>query len=249
MKIETIDEAVEQTGIKICVYGFAGAGKTVLSATTGANTVILSAEAGLLSLKNAPAEVKAKLAVIQIKSLQDMGEAFAWLQTGHMADWLVIDSISEIAEVVLSSAKGLNKDPRGAYGDMADDMLELIRQLRDLPGYNVMMTAKQTRIKDDFTGITSYVPMLPGQQLTKQIPYMFDEIFALRVEPHPSEAGQVIRVLQTGRDVAYDCKDRSGTLDMFELPNIEHIARKIQGMPLATPAAAPTPADEATVEE
>jgi len=249
MKVETIDEAVEQTGIKMCVFGFAGAGKTVLSATTEAPTVILSAEAGLLSLKNAPAEVKARLAVVQIKTLQDMGQAFAWLQTGHMADWLVIDSISEIAEVVLSSAKSTNKDPRGAYGDMADDMLELIRQLRDLPGYNVMMTAKQIRVKDDFTGITSYVPMLPGRQLTNQIPYMFDEIFALRVEPHPQEAGKFIRVLQTGRDVAYDCKDRSGKLDMYELPNIAHIARKIQGKPLTTPAAAPIVEDEPVVED
>jgi hypothetical protein len=192
------------------------------------------------------------MAVVQIKTLQDMGEAFTWLQSGKMADWLVIDSISEIAEVVLTEKKKTGKDPRGAYGDMADDMMELIRQLRDIPGYNVMMTAKQTRIADGFTGITSYVPLLPGRMLTNQIPYMFDEIFALRVEPHPQNAGEYIRVLQTGRDVSYDCKDRSGMLDMFELPDISHITRKIQGMPLTTPAAAVAEegeVNEAVVEE
>ena len=68
---------------------------------------------------------------------------------------------------------------------------------------------------------------------------MFDEIFALRVEPDPQNPGQFVRVLQTGRDVAYDCKDRSGLLDMFELPNIANIARKIAGLPIAIPAAAP----------
>ncbi len=232
MNIETIDQAIDFNGHKICVYGMAGSGKTVLSATTGANTVILSAEAGLRSLKNAPPEIKERLAVIQIKNLFDMGEAFVWLQSQRQSDWLVIDSISEIAEVVLSTAKEGTKDPRGAYGDMADDMMKLIRALRDLPGYNVMMTAKMGRIKDDHTKITSYVPMLPGKQLTNQIPYMFDEILALRVEPHPETPGAFVRVLQTGRDLMYDCKDRSGSLALFEPADLAHIVAKMEaGIP------------------
>ena len=252
MKIETVDEAIEVTGVRLCVYGLAGSGKTVMSATTGTTAIILSAEAGLLSLKQAPAEIKEKMRVIQIKSLKDMGEAFLWLESDHMAEWVIIDSISEIAEVVLGIKKGETKDARGAYGQMADDMMELIRGLRDLPGYNVMMTAKQSRVEDQFTGITSYVPMLPGRILTNQIPYMFDEIFCLRMEPHPTEANQFIRVLQTGRDIMYDCKDRSGMLDMFEPPNIEHISQKIQGIPLATPAvpvADVEPSEETSSEE
>jgi len=234
-----VDEAIEFTGIKLCVFGFAGAGKTVLSGTTGTTNIILSAEAGLLSLKNAPPEVKANLRVIQIRTLAAMGEAYNWLLSGKMSDWVTIDSISEIAEVLLTQKKGSSKDGRAAYGDMADDMMDLIRKLRDLPNYNILMTAKQTRIKDDATGITSYVPMLPGKILTNQLAYMFDEIFALRVEPDPQNPGQFVRVLQTGRDVAYDCKDRSGMLEMFEAPNIANIARKIQGLPIAIPAAAP----------
>lgn len=250
MIIESIDEAIAATGIKICVYGFAGVGKTILSSTTGANTIVLSAEAGLLSLKNAPAEVKARMGVIQIKNLQDMGEAFLWLQQQRQSDWLVIDSISEIAEVCLSVNQEAGKDGRGAYGDMASDMMKLIRQLRDLPDYNVLMTAKQTRVKDDYTGITSYVPMLPGRILTNQIPYMFDEIFCLRVEPHPEDPAQLVRVLQTGRDMMYDCKDRSGMLAHFEPANIAHIASKIQNAPIVAPAIAVQPdgpAQEPTV--
>jgi len=72
MQLETIDEAIEDTGIKLCVFGFAGAGKTVLSGTTGVPTIILSAEAGLLSLKQAPPEVKVNLRVIQIKTLANL---------------------------------------------------------------------------------------------------------------------------------------------------------------------------------
>lgn len=227
LQLQTIDEAIDQTGIKACVFGPAGAGKTYLISTILQPTIVLSAEAGLLSLKNVSQEVKDLTRVLQIKTWQDMDQALAWLQSAKQADWLVVDSISEIAEVLLSVKKGENKDPRKAYGDMADDMMKTIRDLRDLPNYNVLMTAKQTRLTDEVTNITSYVPFLPGQQLGKQIPYMFDEMFALRVENDPNNPGELYRVLQTGRDLMYECKDRSGTLDMFEPANIEHIANKI----------------------
>lgn len=235
-QLQTIDEAIGQTGIKICVYGPAGAGKTVLSTTANVPTIILSAEAGLLSIKNIPKERKDLCRVWQIKTLTDMHSAFTWLQQEKRAEWLMIDSISEIAEVLLGVKKGELADKRAAYGDMADDMLDTIRALRDLPFYNVMMTAKQQYWKDERTGITRFVPMLPGQVLTKQIAYMFDEMFALRVEPNPnydsstmSEDQAVMRVLQTGLDIGYECKDRSGLLSMFEPANIELVAAKING--------------------
>lgn len=238
MKIETIDEAIEESGIKICVFGLAGVGKTVLLSTIDGTIVVLSAEAGLLSLKSLPPEIKARMAVIQIKTLTDLGEAFVWLQEERRADWIGIDSISEIAETVLSNEMAESKDPRNAYGKMAEDMMNLIRSLRDLKDYNIIMTAKQAHRKDDYTGITSYVPMMPGQILTRQIPYMFDEMFCLRVEPHPEDPTQLMRVIQTSRDVMYDCKDRSGMLNQFEPADIAQIARKINGAAIVTPAAA-----------
>lgn len=234
MIIQTVDEAIGQTGIKICVYSPAGNGKTVLTATANAYTIILSAEAGLLSLKQAPDHVKCKIGIMIIKTMKDMWDAFNWLSTEKRCEWLMLDSISEIAEVVLGVKMEGVKDPRKAYGDMAADMMALIRALRDIPFYHVMMTAKQTRMKDDYTGITSYVPMLPGKILTNQLAYMFDEMFALQVLPDPTDPTKLVRVLQTGRDVSYEAKDRSGMLDHFEPANLEHIANKILGNPIAT---------------
>ena len=50
--IKTNDQGMHH--LKICVHGDAGTGKTRLCATTGdaENTVIISAEGGLLSLRN-----------------------------------------------------------------------------------------------------------------------------------------------------------------------------------------------------
>lgn len=47
LTLTTTRQAVQANGVKILVYGQAGAGKTVLSATTGGNPLIISAEAGL----------------------------------------------------------------------------------------------------------------------------------------------------------------------------------------------------------
>lgn len=68
---------------------------------------------------------------------------------------------------------------------------------------------------------------MPGSKLAQQIPYMFDEVFALRVEV--DEDKQKYRVLQTSRDAKYEAKDRSGLLDEFERPSLRRIKKKIKG--------------------
>ena len=71
-----------------------------------------------------------------------------------------------------------------------------------------------TRNKDEFTGITTYGPMMPGQQLGPQLPYFFDEVFHLDVGKDAQ--GQDIRFLRTRLEMSYDAKDRSGALDAYE---------------------------------
>ena len=68
IKLTTTREQAQNNGVKVLVYGQAGAGKTVLCATTPdhSKTVILSAEAGLLSIADAD------IPVIVIESVQDL---------------------------------------------------------------------------------------------------------------------------------------------------------------------------------
>jgi len=211
-----------QHGIKVLVHGQAGAGKTVLASTTGEPTVIISAEAGLLSLRHTD------IPVITVTSLQDVQDAYSYLsgKDGEVYSWIALDSISEIAEQVLSYEMKQTKDPRKAYGELSTQMMDLLRAFRDLPGKNVYMSAKQRRIEDD-DGRTSYGPMMPGQQLHQQVPYLFDEVFALRVEKDTD--GNPTRWLQTNPDLKYTAKDRSGVLDLYEPADLSAIAAKIRG--------------------
>lgn len=204
--------------IKVLVHGPAGSGKTRLCSTTGGKAIILSAESGLLSLAGFDIDV------IEIKSMPDLYEAFTFLKADTTYDWVCLDSISEIAEVLLSTERGKTKDARQAYGELSDQMMQLLRGFRDLPK-NVYFSAKQSKMKDEVTGGLLYAPSAPGSKVPEAMPYLFDMVFALHA--WKDEEGGMQYGLQTSRDAQYEAKDRSGKLDMMEPANLGAIHDKI----------------------
>ena len=165
---------------------------------------------------------------VNIDSLESLHEAYSFLKDGeHAYEWLCLDSISEIAEVVLHREMQATKDPRKAYGELHQKVGQLLRAFRDIPERNVYFSAKQQRFTDDAAGTVTYGPGMPGQALGQSIPYIFDEVFCLRVE-RDSE-GDLQRTLQTGPDNRFQAKDRSGRLDMFEPVDLTLITNKIRG--------------------
>jgi ABC-type branched-subunit amino acid transport system ATPase component len=125
MKVRSTSD-VATTHVKICLYGQAGAGKTTALATLP-DPIIVSAEAGLLSLR------RHDLDFVEVKSLDDLREVFLWLRDSEQSKEyasVAIDSISEVAEVVLAAEKKANKDPRKAYGEMQEQMHDLVRAFR-----------------------------------------------------------------------------------------------------------------------
>lgn len=215
----TRDAAMNQ-GIKVLVYGLSGAGKTVL-ASTAPSPIILSAEAGLLSLadKDVP--------YIQIASMTDLDDAYAWLTESDESkqfETICLDSISEIAEVVLASEKAKTKDPRKAYGEMADQMTALIRAFRDIDGKHVYFSAKCEKDKDE-DGRILYSPSMPGNKTGQALPYFFDEVLALRVEK--GEEGSW-RGLLCQPDGLWTAKDRSGILEDWEEPDLGKLFAKMR---------------------
>jgi phage nucleotide-binding protein len=209
-------------GVKMVVYGQSGAGKTSLIPTLP-NPIILSAEGGLLSIQDA------NLPYIAINSMDDLKEAFLWASQSDEAgqfDSIALDSISEIGEVVLNYEKKESKDARQAYGALAEQMTDLIRSFRDLPGKNVYFSAKLDKSADEM-GKISYAPSMPGKTLTQGLPYFFDLVLALRLERDAD--GNVQRALQCRDDGSWLAKDRSGKLEQWEAPDLGAIIRKIGG--------------------
>jgi phage nucleotide-binding protein len=211
--------AIARDGVKLLVYGQAGAGKTSLIPTLP-NPVTLSAEGGLLSVAGAD------LPYLEIGNMNDLREALAWLQSDQDFQSVAIDSISEIAEVVLNAEKRVAKDPRQAYGAMQDTMTEVIRAFRDLSGKHVYMTAKLEKQADEM-GRMLYSPSMPGNKTGQALPYFFDEVLALRVERDAEGVPQ--RALMCDSDGLWLAKDRSGQLAPWEPADLGQIIAKIQG--------------------
>ncbi len=214
-------KSLASSGVKLLVYGQAGAGKTTLIPSLP-TPVVLSAEGGLLSIADAD------VPYIEIGTMAELWEAWEWLTKSAEAthfESVALDSISEIAEVVLSAEKKSSKDPRQAYGAMQEQMADIIRAFRDVPGKHVYMSAKLEKNQDEM-GRMLYSPSMPGNKTGQSLPYFFDEVLALRVEKNAE--GETQRALMCDSDGLWVAKDRSGKLEMWEAPDLGAIIRKIE---------------------
>jgi hypothetical protein len=220
----TTDQAARTSGAKVLVYGPAGIGKTRLCATMPPPVVIASAEAGLMSLR------QRKDPVAEIHSYADVEEFYRWCtQSAESRQFpsVCIDSITEIADVLLTAVKRNAKDPRQAYGEMLERMIPMLRGFRDIQGKHVYFSAQMEYSKDDATGVSKWGPSMPGTKLGPKLPYLFDEVFRMGTAKTPQ--GVAYTFLQTQVDFQYEAKDRSGSLASVETPDLSAVISKILG--------------------
>jgi len=230
------DTAAADHGIKACVYARSGIGKTVLVATAP-RPLIIAAEPGMLSLQPQNLErifgvgnpnITYRIPGIKVTTVQNLIEVYQWLRQAAEAknfDTIYMDSITEVAEVVLASAKAASSDGRKAYGELLEAMTYHLKQFRDIPGKHVVMVAKQESTQDEVSKITKYGPTMPGAKLGQAMPYLFDEVFRLGIGV--TNDGKEYRFLQTRPDLQYEAKDRSGVLDAAEPPDLGLVFKKI----------------------
>lgn len=196
--------------VKLLVYGASGVGKTVLC-STAPKPIIISAEKGLLSIADKEVDI------LEVSSISELEQAFKIVAKGEW-ETVCLDSLSEIAEVVLAEYKALVNDGRQAYGQLNDEMTKIIRQFRSLDK-NVVVTAKE--LKDE-SGSTMYSrPSMPGKTLTGSVPYFFDLVLYMKSTKEK-------RVLYTKDSFTHNAKDRSGKLGDKEDPNLTDLFLKVK---------------------
>lgn len=218
---QTTDQLAVSHGVKVLAYGVAGVGKTLMCATAP-NPLILSAESGLLTLKDY------RIPVWPINSTADLDQAYAYLSRNPDArafSTICLDSLSEIAEMVLAQEMPKHKDPRKAYGELIVQMRRYIIQFRDLSGFHVYMTAKEGWTKDEATGVLMRAPSTPGNKLGPMLPYFFDLVFHMDIGK--TQDGQTYRFVRTQPEFNIMAKSRGGKLDQFEYPDLTAIFNKL----------------------
>ena len=219
MKIIKTNE-VDNHHIFALVVGSSGSGKTTLASTLPADeTLILSAESGLLSIK------KYSIDASEINSFKDLGDAFKYITENKTKyKHIVIDSLTEIGEILFHELKPKYDKSKtfGLYEDYSTRMIKFLKALRDLTQYNIWILCLDKLTAKDFTEVVSLD--LIQKSLSKKVPALFDEVFYLTSIEHEGENKRVLITDNTSIDF---CKDRSGMLNKMELPNLGNIYNKI----------------------
>lgn len=215
---------LHQTGkINAIIYGAPGVGKTSLAKTVE-RPLVISAEGGVLAL------IGSDIPYIDVTDIKTAREAVGYA-VKHAAEYdcIFFDSLSEIAEIILSDAMQKTPDPRKVYPETEQAVTRLIRQLRELP-CSVVWLAKE-EVSEDELGRKTFRPSVPGSKFSAKLGHLPDLVGRMVVDTVQKEDGSTVnrRTLRFVTDGTFVAKDRAGKLPELCPPNIGKIINKIKG--------------------
>jgi hypothetical protein len=239
--LKTLRDAIENRGTKLAVYGESSAGKTTQIAALLAylgeddKVLIITAEHGLRTLAQEQLGIldDPRIVVAEVAKISEAREAVAYASSkANGVAWVVVDSVSNIADRELRALLEEKPDPRQAYGEVMLRIPGMLWTLVDLAHLNVMFVFQED-CEERNEGTTKnpdivlrYSPLVPSRSMKQAVPYVFDAVLRLEVMPNKS------RRFRTAKTRTIMAKDRSGTLDEFEPADVGAIVAKIRaGVP------------------
>lgn len=232
----TTTRASENQSLSILVYGQAGIGKTTLASTIkeSEKVCILSLENGNRSISDFAIDVyditvdangneldrpirhDKFLHALKLFKNEDMKVKYKYL---------FIDSLTEISQNLIEKLKLAHPDKKDAmklWGDYNDAMLNIVKSIRDLRPYTVVVLALEKIDVDEFQ--RRFYGVDVAGKIANRLPAFFDEVFYYSVFDID---GKKERLLFTATSDNLIAKDRSGKLERFEKPDISLILEKI----------------------
>lgn len=233
--LRPIGSLSQHKGAKIALYGPPGTGKTPM-ATQIERGCFFAVERGLMSAIGSQMpgwainfEADARTKVKQIKDF------FSWWlgppSNTSGLDTLIIDSVTQIANLILEDCESRTSHGLKAYGMMMKDVLTLIDALNNQVSKNIVMLCQcQYEERTIQQGLTTTqikvaMPAFPGQKLPPKAMHDIDIILYAHKTSVPG-VGETTALLTSEAPYA-QARDRSGTLDRLEPPNLNTIIQKI----------------------
>jgi hypothetical protein len=213
-----VSSLVQRFGVKAVLYGGPGLGKTPML-TTAPNPVILFTEPGFLSVRhyNGPGCLAT--------SYKDIREFWQWAigsQEARQFQTKCVDSLSQMAEIILNEELPKHKDGRKAYGEMSQKVMEILNWIYYAPNFHSFMLAKE--MSQEKESGQQARPYFPGQDLNIKVPHLFDSVW--RIELFKAPDGKVHKVIRTRESYSAFARDRSGNLNELEPPDIGMLFNK-----------------------
>ena len=164
------------------------------------------------------------------------------LMTGKSIVFL--DSLTDLTRQAMAWAKARPEafsektgkpDTRGAYGLMAREVIGLLKHLQHAPGKTTIMVGILEKVTDEFGKVT-WQPQMEGGKAGRELPGIVDQVVSMALFSrgkdgawhHDPERGTERRlVCKAGNAFGLPAKDRSGSLDETEPPDLGALLRKI----------------------
>ncbi len=237
LKIKTLREATDGRGVKLAIYGGSGVGKTTQIASLlgllddDDKLLIITSEHGLLTLRQDSLGVldDPRVLVAEIASIGEAREAVEFAKaTANGIVWVVVDSVSNLAQRELRALMQNAQDPRQAYGEVMMRIPAVLWQLVDVGPLNVLFIFQELRDeKNEGTAkkpdmIAYYGPEVPSDSMKQAMPFVFDGILRMELQPNGE------RRFRTAKTATIVAKDRSGKLETFEPADLAALVEKIR---------------------
>jgi len=224
MKIKNTKDICTTNNIKALIYAPPKYGKTTLAKTTGDRCLVVSLEAGLLSLRGSSVDY---IEVDNNDKLDSFYSICSEIKKGVNYDTIYYDSMSEIADLLLEDAENKFPDSRQSlqkWGHYSKTLKSFVKFARDLSQYNVYFSCLSKDDKDEI-GRKIFIPDVAGG-LSRRLPQFFDLIMTIIISKKEDEEK---RFLLTSASDGWFCGDRSGCLNKYEEMNLAKIRGKIVG--------------------
>lgn len=156
---------------------------------------------------------------------------------------IFVDSITDLTRQAMVYAKQQPEafsertgkpDVRGAYGLLGREVIQALKHLQHAPGKTVIFVGVLEKVTDEFN-VTIWQPQMEGSKAGRELPGIVDQVISLHLFSRDAEGSYVLDekaserrlVCRAGNPYALPAKDRSGRLDLTELPDLGALIAKI----------------------
>jgi len=202
MKIQELKDSLNDSGLKVLIYGKQGTMKTRVGIATG-RTFILSLEKGHRTLQDA----KNEIVVATPNNINEVREAYRYLlENKNNFDTVIIDSITELSNMLLDELQkddfwGEDKRALKMWGELSSRLLAILKSFRDIQGVNVVLIALEDAVEENYK--TVYKPLLDGKKTVEFVPALYDVVLRFEkqedkiiVIPEKDRTGQLLQPIE-----------------------------------------------------